>query len=403
MWIFIFNKSSNSFEFHKSYGHKDTSKLVKKRITDKNGHSRFVWVKNNSIISDRKHGIVKRKEIVIGGKYSFTEDEYKILSEFIESEKAKDNYESKSLAELNKYINGSKGSKEVLELIPPFHDKRINLRKKIQEMQKELGVEIIGVLVPEKLNKELQYADKMYEKCRLYNREDISKDLISIEEIEIYIKSKDWFTEYQKSKFSLKGIDLELAKDILNTYNFMFVLFPGMKGRLAPCYVENLNKNVKKGERKTYAKYVYPENIIKLDKEFYGDLNKLKTSYFNEIIENEYGITESPRNTDFRAIFVHELIHSIDYEVIKVYKGNDINNPVLPSEKIADKLEDELKLTGIKVAKEISRYAIQDKQERLAEAMSEFICSTNPGYLSQKFAEEFFKIMYTRGNLYERY
>lgn len=36
-------------ELCKSYGIKNYSKLTKKRITDKNGHSRFVWVKNEEI------------------------------------------------------------------------------------------------------------------------------------------------------------------------------------------------------------------------------------------------------------------------------------------------------------------------------------------------------------------
>lgn len=328
----------------------------------------------------------------------------KILNDFIDYESKNNFYETTSLNNLNKFINGTMGSNETRSLIPQFDPIRTKLRNKINEMKKEYGYDLINILVPDKLNKELKYSDEMYNKCRLYNRVDIAKDMKSTEDIEIYMKNKDWFNETQKNILSLSGVDLNLAKDILNSYNFIFTLFPGMKKRIGACFVKDLNKNNTDKNTVTYAQYDSNTTSIELDINTYSDLESFRTSYFNTTIKTDGELgTYHPVNTDYRVVIIHELIHALDYGVLKVHKRNDMNNLVLPSEKIDDILSEKLHLDGVIVSNELSRYALEDKQEQLAEAITEFICSPNPRELSQRFAEEFFKIMYTRGNNYDRY
>lgn len=390
--MIIVKSTAEIQSLYKSFGVKNYSRLQRKHIVDKNGRSRIVYVKPDEI------KIKKLRNGTSVGNQTFTDDEMKILNEFIQEESKVNNYETQSMNNLMKYISGKKGSSELLNNIPISDGRRTELRRKINLMKEKYGYSLINILVPAKEKQELEYADEMYYKCRIKNMKDIAKDFKSTKEIESFMRNTDWFTDTQKNVLSLKGVDLELAKDIVNSYNFIFELFPGMKQRIGACYSINLNKP--DAENKTWADYDPNTTSIELDKESYSNKQKLQTEYYNSTMPNSAPIgTLHPVNTDYRQIFIHELIHAIDYGVLKVFDKN--NEQILPSKYICNILNNKLKLDSIILSNELSYYgATKGEKETLAEAISEFICSSKPRPISIYFAEEFFRILYTRRKYY---
>lgn len=101
--VFVVKIDNGVLDICKSYGVKNYSKLTKKRITDKNGHSRFVWVKinkekvlkrtsnddfiDNESSSSVKNSLINIKSVIETNKnnnlkvYRLLKNMYKILPE----------------------------------------------------------------------------------------------------------------------------------------------------------------------------------------------------------------------------------------------------------------------------------------------------------------------------------
>ena len=190
-------------------------------------------------------------------------------------------------------------------------------------------------------------------------------------EVETLLKNQKWFEESSNSMVSLRGVDLDSAKNIFSGYEQIFEKFPELKNEFKEVTARYMGK-------KTYARSFLLSGKIEVNTNFYKDYKNLAKKYAHDV-ESKW----HPQGTDARAIIVHEIGHNINGYIAKKKNINyrdvaiNIKKEVLrKSGKTKDDVENEL-----------SRYAKKDSEEFFAEAFCEYITSKKPRLVAKTFGE----------------
>lgn len=205
----------------------------------------------------------------------------------------------------------------------------------------------------------------------------VAKEVLSLEnakttaEVETLLKNQKWFEESANSMVSLRGVDLDSAKNIFSGYEQIFEKFPELKNEFKEVTARYMGKKI-------YARSFLLSGKIEVNTNFYKDYKNLAKKYAHDV-ESKW----HPQGTDARAIIVHEIGHNINGYIAKKKNINyrdvaiNIKKEVLrKSGKTKDDVENEL-----------SRYAKKDSEEFFAEAFCEYITSKKPRLVAKTFGE----------------
>ena len=205
----------------------------------------------------------------------------------------------------------------------------------------------------------------------------VAKEVLSLEnakttaEVETLLKKQKWFEESANSMVSLRGVDLDSAKNIFSGYEQIFEKFPELKNEFKEVTARYMGK-------KTYARSFLLSGKIEVNTNFYKDYKNLAKKYAHDV-ESKW----HPQGTDARAIIVHEIGHNINGYIAKKKNINYRD--------VADEIKKEVLRrsgkTNKDVEEELSRYAQKNTREFFAEAFCEYITSKKPRLVAKTFGE----------------
>ena len=355
----------------KSYGVKNYSRLQRKHIVDKNGHSRVVYVKPDDLKSN-KYDKNKENNITLSQK-GFSPEEIEILSEAYNDLKNSKTTEERNLLLLD-YISGRKGNTDKYAKVG--NKFRISLRNKYNELKAKTNGKVAEYIfelkesniTQDEINKTLAKINEVKK-----NIDSEGKSFTTVEECENYLISKDWFKPEDKLRIKLKGMDLKSAKYLINVYKNIMDIFPGMKGNIyPPVFTDSLEDNV-------YAACNVSQKIIKINKKFFTDSNVIRVKYANGV-EAKF----NPQNTTYEAIFYHELAHCIDQETSFLRSGIGAISDYVYQKEILSKNLDGFETFQL-IRDNLSGYGDDNKpDEFFAEAFCEYFSSPRPRDMSKR-------------------
>lgn len=308
-------------------------------------------------------------------KYEYSADEIK--KSYDEVEKLKP-----ELEKLKESIKNQKKEERELNI------QRANLRQKLnyKEMQSSAEYQTVTNRLSEIYRESVENHSKVQELEEKINpyMDAIAYDLLTKDyekdskidscktaaEVEELIKSKDWYSDEGKEKFSLKSVDIEGAKTVYKALERIYALFPEMKGSNKSITTRKLGKD-------TWAQGAGWSGM-ELNTAFWKDSKKI-----DEELERENGF--HPKNCTKDQVIFHEYFH-----VMTVHAG-DSPTPAKIKKAVTNKLKMSDRKTKVKVddvIKEgVSRYASKNADEFGAECFGECLSSKTPS----AFAREVFK------------
>ena len=356
---------------YKSFGIKNYSRLQRKHIVDKNGHSRIVYVKPDDLINNKNDKKKERNNKL--SQKGFSPEEIDILSEAYNDLKNAKTTEERNLLLLD-YISGRKGNTEKYAKVGNRF--RISLRNKYNELKAKTNGKVAEYIFElkesnisqEEINNVFAKIDEVKK-----NIDTEGKNFTNVEQCESYLMSKDWFKTEDKLRINLKGMDLKSAKYLINAYKNVVDIFPGIKGKLyPPIFTNQLDDN-------TYAACNINQKVIKINKLFFEDSNVVRVKY-----ENDVQAKFSPQNTTYEAIFYHELAHCLDHETSFSRIGIGAISDYVYQKEILSKRMDGFETFQL-IRDNLSGYGDDNKpDEFFAEAFSEYFSSTNPRDMSKR-------------------
>lgn len=202
---------------------------------------------------------------------------------------------------------------------------------------------------------------------------------------EKYIEEK-----YNINKVRIKGIDKEVLSDILNNMERVYDDFPQIKGKI---------KKIKAIEHTNGGMNIQPDlkdnkYIIEINKNFFGN-KKLVEKQYQEDVKNRF----HPKGTKYEDLGIHELGHSVTFEIIKNKYRNRDNiikdwNKDITAKQIVNKAFTNLgvddKLTKTMLRNNISIYAKTKYSETIGEAFADYYANKEKANILSK---EIIKVM----------
>lgn len=177
---------------------------------------------------------------------------------------------------------------------------------------------------------------------------------------------------YNINKARIKGIDVKALNSILNNMEQVYKDFPQIKEKI---------KEIQSIEHPNGGLNIEPDLkdnnfIIQINKKFFKDEKIVQEQY-----EKDVKIGFHPKGTTYKDMGIHELGHSITFEIIKnKYKGknqiaNDWNKNITAKEIVSNafkNLQINDKLTQDILRNNISNYSISSYGETIGEAFADY-------------------------------
>lgn len=195
---------------------------------------------------------------------------------------------------------------------------------------------------------------------------------------------------YNINKVRIKGIDKEVLDNILNNMERVYDDFPQIKGKI---------KKIKAIEHPNGGMNIQPDlkdnkYVIEINKKFFGDKEIVEKQY-KEDVKNRF----HPKGTKYEDLGIHELGHSVTFEIIKnKYRNRDniINNwnKDITAKQIVNKAFTNLgvndKLARTMLRNNISIYAKTKHSETIGEAFADYYANKEKANILSK---EIIKVM----------
>lgn len=184
---------------------------------------------------------------------------------------------------------------------------------------------------------------------------------------------------------NFEGIDINVLKSVINSYDRLFSKYPFLKGRI---------KGFEFGDAKeagVYGAYGWTMGFslynsrIYLDKTISNNFNDFLGSLRKDI--NDGWHPKIDNNMLIESVVTHEYGHVMEglYRIIKGIEGE-------PSKNIRKNIMSEFGGLDSKIiTKELSKYATTNSKEWFAEAFCEYVTSDNPRPVAKAFGEYFDK------------
>lgn len=202
---------------------------------------------------------------------------------------------------------------------------------------------------------------------------------------EKYIERK-----YNINKARIKGIDKVFLDNILNNMKSVYKDFPEIEGKI---------KEIKAIEHTNGGMNIQPDlkdnkYIIEINKKFFGN-KKLVEKQYQEDVKNRF----HPKGTKYEDLGIHELGHSVTFEIIKNKYRNRDNiikdwNKDITAKQIVNKAFTNLgvddKLTKTMLRNNISIYAKTKYSETIGEAFADYYANKEKANILSK---EIIKVM----------
>jgi SPP1 gp7 family putative phage head morphogenesis protein len=173
---------------------------------------------------------------------------------------------------------------------------------------------------------------------------------------------------------SLSNIPDDVQEGIYKGFENIMERFPQLKGEI-------ISLDDFETDPKAYASCIAEKSSISLNKEFFGSLEKIVSTYNSDVEKGFH-----PAGTDWRASVAHEFGHRLNsildqkFAAKLVTYGSGYNMDVHIREDALDNLE----LNVRDIAAELSVYAAYNTREFFAEAFAEYINSENPRRLAKE-------------------
>jgi SPP1 gp7 family putative phage head morphogenesis protein len=211
----------------------------------------------------------------------------------------------------------------------------------------------------------------------------------TVGDVENIMKSQRWFNVETvngviydtNERISLKGVDLEAAKQIYISHEEVFKKYPQLVGKLNSINTAVLKPNV-------YAQCHVGRGRggIIVNSTKYADNVKLSQSYLRDVTSGYH-----PIGTDWTSIVTHEIGHAIDDFLTNKLGVSGMVNAWKPKYVSADLRPKVMRACGLKVSdicQEVSGYATKNHFEFFAESFAEFIKSSNPRQVAVEFGRQ---------------
>jgi hypothetical protein len=177
----------------------------------------------------------------------------------------------------------------------------------------------------------------------------------------------------------LSGVDLDLAKDIANTYDNIMTKFPILKGRLGGVTSKTLSSHI-------YAQASLGYQNVEVNVLKYSSLSNVVESYKKDL---SYGF--HPEGTNYKSVITHEIGHTIDGLLTlegvggaKVTKGKLKCTSDFMRKEVCKEAGTLIKDTQ----KDVSFYATKNAKEWFAECFAEYVDSENPRVVAKTFGKK---------------
>lgn len=195
---------------------------------------------------------------------------------------------------------------------------------------------------------------------------------------------KDIKSNYSISKAKLKGIDRQVLINILDNMEQVYNDFPQIKGKIKQIdSIEHPNGGMNIEPDLKDNKY-----IMQINRKFFNDENTIQKQY-----EKTINTGFHPKGTTYKDMGIHELGHSVTFEIIKSkYKDEkaiafDWNNDIT-SKEIVNQAFTNLgindKLTKTMLRNNISVYARKKYSETIGEAFADYYANKEKSNILSK-------------------
>ncbi len=190
-------------------------------------------------------------------------------------------------------------------------------------------------------------------------------------------EEKDIENKYSINKARIKGIDKAVLENILENMQRVYKDFPQIKGKIKKLQsIEHPNGGMNIEPDLKDNKY-----IMQINKKFFSNEKTAKKQYNKDLKAGFH-----PKGTTYKDMGIHELGHSVTFEIIKnKYKNrNDMTNDWnknITAKKIVEKAFSNLKisdkLTQDMLRNNISNYATLNYEETIGEAFADYYANKN--------------------------
>ena len=198
------------------------------------------------------------------------------------------------------------------------------------------------------------------------------------------IEEKNIENKYRINKARISGIDKNVLENILRNMQKVYKDFPQIKGKIKKLQsIEHVNGGMNIEPDLKDNKY-----IMQINKKFFNN-EKIAKKQYNKDLELNF----HPKGTTYKDMGIHELGHSVTFEIIKnKYKNiNDIANDWnkdITAKQIVEKAFTNLgindKLTKTILRNNISTYARTKYSEAIGEAFADYYANKNNSNILSK-------------------